>query len=108
MTRAVMKIKDSLNIQVASGFWNTAGTTTFFIAAGTLTAGQVYDANLRFNNNFINYNTPFSGANGNIGYTISNDFQIQAIPEPSTYAAILGVVALGGVMIRRRRMAAAG
>ncbi len=28
-----------------------------------------------------------------------------AIPEPSTYAAILGAVALGGVMIRRRRAA---
>jgi len=98
-----LKIKDSLSIEVASGFWNTGGTTTFFIAAGTLTAGQIYDANLRFNNNFINYNTPFAGANGNTGFTISNDFQIQAIPEPSTYAEIFGVMALAGAMFHRRR-----
>lgn len=100
-----LTIRNSGDTTVASGSWNTAGTTTFLIAANTLTAGQTYDANLRFNNNFINYDNPFSGANGNIGYTTSNDFQIQAIPEPSTYAAILGAVALAGVAIHRRRRA---
>ncbi len=101
-----IKIEDSGQSAVTSGFWNTAETTTFLITAGTLTAGQIYTADLRFNNNFINYNNPFAGANGNVGYTISNTFQIQAIPEPSTYAAIFGVLALAGVMIRRRRRAA--
>ena len=83
--------------------WNTAGTTSFLITAGTLTAGQTYSASLQFNNNFINYNNPFAGANGSVGYTVINDFQIQAVPEPSTYAAILGAIALAGVIIRRQR-----
>ena len=101
-----LKIRNSSDVEVASGFWNTAGTTSFLITAGTLTAGQVYSASLQFNNNYINYNTPFAGANGSIGYTVINDFQIQAVPEPSTYAAIFGGLALAGVMIRRRRRVA--
>ena len=36
-----------------------------------------------------------------------DDFSVSytAIPEPSTYAAIVGVLALGGVMWQRRRKA---
>lgn len=98
-----LKIYNSSDVQVASGFWNTAGTTSFLITAGTLTAGQTYSASLQFNNNYINYDTPFAGANGSIGYTVINDFQIQAVPEPSTYAAIFGALALAGVLIHRRR-----
>lgn len=32
-----------------------------------------------------------------------NGFQISAVPEPSTYAALAGLCALGYVMVRRRR-----
>ncbi len=37
----------------------------------------------------------------------SLQFSLEAIPEPSTYAVILGVVAIGGALYRRRRAAPA-
>jgi hypothetical protein len=43
----------------------------------------------------------YAAADGVItSYTIET---YSAVPEPATYAALLGVAALGGVMIRRRR-----
>ncbi|MDB6116184.1 MAG: motif protein [Lacunisphaera sp.] len=102
-----INIRNSSDVTVYSNFANFgSNTNTFVINSGTLAAGQTYYAELRFNNNFINYNTPFSVANGDVGFTTSNNFEIQAIPEPSTYAAILGTVALAGVMIQRRRQTA--
>jgi hypothetical protein len=99
-----LSIEDSGFSQVHSDFSNVS-VTTFLIAANTLTAGQVYNVSLRFNNNYIDY-AAVGGANGNVSYTTENSFQIQAIPEPATYAEILGVVALAGVMFHRRRRAA--
>lgn len=40
------------------------------------------------------------------GYEYSGDLAIFAIPEPSTYAAIVGAVALGAAFVVRRRRAA--
>jgi hypothetical protein len=104
----MLQIRDGSDATVASGSWNTAGTTSFLVNAGTLTVGQTYYASLQFNNNHIDYAVPNLG-NGNVGYSVINEFEILAvgaIPEPSTYAAIFGVVALVGVMLRRRRQAA--
>jgi hypothetical protein len=97
-----MSIEDSGFSQVHSDFSNVS-VTTFLIAANTLTAGQTYNVSLRFNNNFIDMNAIGAGGNANAGFTTENMFQIQAIPEPSTYAAIFGVLALTGVVIHRRR-----
>jgi hypothetical protein len=101
-----LSIRNISDVEVASGFWNTAGTTSFVINANTLTAGQTYTASLQFNNNSIDYGVALAGANGNVGYSVINEFQIlavSAIPEPSTYAAIFGALALTGVVIHRRR-----
>lgn len=101
---------DSISMKIdgiGTNYFQNVSVTTFLITAGTLTAGQTYDVSLRFNNNFIDMNAIGTGGNADAGFTTENSFQIQAIPEPSTYAAILGAVALGGVMIRRRRMQAA-
>jgi hypothetical protein len=101
-----LSIEDSGSSQVHSAFSNTS-VTSFLIAANTLTAGQVYNVSLRFNNNYIDYSA-VGGANGNVSYTTENSFQIQAVPEPSTYAAILGAVALAGAtIVRRRKMVSA-
>ena len=98
---------DSISMQIdgiGTNYFSNVSVTTFLITAGTLTAGQTYDVSLRFNNNFIDMNAIGVGGNGDASFTTENMFQIQAIPEPSTYAAILGAVALAGVMIRRRRL----
>jgi hypothetical protein len=49
-----------------------------------------------------------SGNNGNTAAFLVNQFNITAtaIPEPSTYAALAGALALVGVMVQRRRRAA--
>ncbi len=101
-----LSIRNGSDVEVAFGFWNTAGNTSFLVAANTLTAGETYSASLQFNNNSIVYAVPNLG-NGNVGYSTINEFQIQAVPEPSTYAAIFGAVALVGVMFHRRRRVAA-
>ena len=104
-----LSIRDGSDVEVASGFWNTAGTTNFVVNATTLTIGQTYYASLQFNNNSIDYGVALAGANGNVGYSTINEFQILAvgaIPEPSTYAAIFGVLAFAGAAFRRRRQAA--
>ncbi len=51
-------------------------------------------------------NLSYPGATGVALYTTRTSFNIQVIPEPSTYAAILGALALAGAMIRRRRQLA--
>jgi hypothetical protein len=97
---------DSISFRIQdtsqNSFANTS-VTTFNILAGTLTPGETYTASLQFNKNSIDYGTTIGGANGNSGYSTINEFQIQAIPEPSTYAAILGALALAGVVVKRRR-----
>jgi len=101
-----LSIRNGSDVEVASGFWNTAGTTSFVVNASTLTVGQTYYASLQFNNNSIDYGVALAGANGNVGYSTINQFEILAvgaIPEPSTYAAIFGGLALVGVMWHRRR-----
>jgi hypothetical protein len=45
----------------------------------------------------------YVGATGVALYTSRTSFNIQVVPEPSTYAEILGVVALTGAMLHRRR-----
>jgi hypothetical protein len=99
---------DSISMKIdgiGTNYFANTSVNTFMITAGTLTAGQTYDVSLRFNNNFIDYSA-IGSANANAGFTTENMFQIQAIgaiPEPSTYAALLGAAALAGVMIQRRR-----
>ncbi len=88
----------------------TAGTaapnyvidTSTFLAGNTYTLGIGYDDILSFNGNGYN------GAPA--GITVAGLYEIRstitlyaAVPEPSTYAAIFGAVALAGVMLHRRR-----
>ena len=77
---------------------------SFFIPAGSfvLADGSTTSTSLQFIN-IIDTDTSISGATGFTGYVTILSFKIQAIPEPSTYAAILGALALTGVMIARRR-----
>jgi hypothetical protein len=76
------------------------------INAGTLTAGQTYSFELVFVNSVYNDISTITSPGADVGlagYVTIVNFDIQAIPEPSTYAAIFGALTLAGVMIHRRR-----
>lgn len=67
----------------------------------SFTSGQSYFVEIAFNTivDFSEHEGAFHAAL----FTSRTQFQIQAIPEPSTYAAILGALALAGVVVARRR-----
>ncbi len=88
-------------------YFPASNASSFLITGGTLVDGETYNVTVRLNHNFINYGVALMGTTGSASYTTLNTFQITAIPEPSTYAAILGASALVGVMIQRRRRALA-
>lgn len=97
-----------LNIDTVGGFsleTNTAGTTSFTINGGTLNllTGQTTMAELAFIKVVDFDDTAVSGATGIAAYATIVGFQVQAVPEPSTYAAIAGALALCGAMVVRRR-----
>jgi len=80
---------------------NNDRSYAFTLAANTLTAGQTYTVTVEFNRftafveqNSINYVATYAAV---------TELQLQAIPEPSTYAAVVGGLALVGVGIYRRR-----
>jgi hypothetical protein len=69
-----------------------AGSTHAYDFTANILAGQSVDFVLGNNGN------GFGGDESLISGTISS-----AIPEPSTYAALAGLAALGWVMLRKRR-----
>lgn len=80
---------------------------TFNPSASTMVAGNSYTLELEYNL------APNAGANAlgvnefDLGlFTYRTTVSLIAIPEPSTYAAILGALALAGVMFVRRRRTA--
>lgn len=83
---------------------SSSAVTSFLISAGdiVLANGNTTRAELNFING-IDTDTSITGATGFTGYVTILSFEIQAIPEPSTYAAIFGALALAGVILRRRR-----
>ena len=91
-------------------FTFTGNTAQLVIAANTFTSGQSYNGDMEFNNiqgSLVDLSGIYGGsAKGIVLYSAFTSFQLQAIPEPSTYAAILGALALAGVAIHRRRRAA--
>jgi hypothetical protein len=87
---------------------SVAGTTSFLVPANSisLSAGQTTSAELVFAKVVDFDNTTISGASGMAVYATIVSITLQAIPEPSTYAAIFGTLALAGVAMHRRRRTA--
>jgi len=99
----------TLTVNLLSGFTMSAGETyglftsatktgdftSISVAGTTLDAGNGYSATI----SGLTYTFVASNASGVLSV-------VAAVPEPSTYAAIMGAVALAGVVIRRRRRAA--
>lgn len=100
--------QDQTNETVPDSFIFNSDTVQMQILANSLSAG-IYSGALEFNNvvsgGLVDLSGVYgAGAKGVSVYTAFTNFQIQAIPEPSAYAVIAGVLALAGVMVRRRRV----
>jgi hypothetical protein len=78
------------------GFYGVANIETD-TASGTASNLWMLDPDLGNGTLAVNLGTFTLGSNGTL------TFSVAAIPEPSTYAMILGAAALGFVMIRRRK-----
>jgi len=99
---------DLKTANVSFGYFNPTvdQTADFSLAQGSYLLSDLYQI------------TPGSGAStylgtfglaadGTLTFATSSSFFTTTVPEPSTYAAIAGALALGLVAIRRRRQAAA-
>ncbi len=80
----------------------TTPSVTLNVAGGALGAGTHY-LSMDFQR-IIAMDSLVSGYVALVGYNANTNLtiQVEAIPEPSSYAAIFGVLALLGVLIRRR------
>lgn len=84
--------------------WSGTNETSHTFAAGYFQAGGQYGSSLLYQHQLTPYVGGFGGTDAGIGiFQTYTNFTLQAIPEPSTYAALLGVAALGLVAWRRRR-----
>lgn len=97
---------DSFSASVEAESFNDAdGVLSTNIASATFLGGSSGKSlEIEFNN-IIDYfaNTPGAGNTSVSAFTSVTKISIQVIPEPSTYAAIFGALALAGAMIHRRR-----
>jgi hypothetical protein len=80
----------------------TTSSVTLNVAGGALGAGT-HNLSMDFQR-IIAMDSLVSGYVALVGYNANTNLtiQVEAIPEPSTYAAIFGVLALLGVLMRRR------
>jgi hypothetical protein len=90
----------NLGGNIATG--NEIGILVFNTSVGSATGSDVYSiwtndwlVSADGNNDSLTGGGPFSGASFGSG---------SVVPEPSTYAALAGLCALGAVMVRRRRV----
>ncbi|MDI1250761.1 MAG: PEP-CTERM sorting domain-containing protein [Lacunisphaera sp.] len=96
---------ESFSDGAAPYFTSGTGNPDFLaITNYTFTSGT-YFVEMEFNA-VTGIDTSYTNVNSLALYTARTTFNIQVIPEPSTYAAMFGVVALAGVMMARRRRAA--
>ena len=91
-------------------FASTGATGSLDVAAATFISGQSYTVKLQFSSLSSQDSTDNpngAGANSTNAavYTDTTTFTIMAIPEPSTYALLMGGAALSGVLfVRNRRL----
>lgn len=99
---------DGFTSEVGAESFNTsAQTLSLNVSAASFLSGQsTKQFEIEFNN-LITYtaNVPNIGAESISAFTAVTTFGVQVIPEPSTYAVIVGGLALGGAMVHRRRRA---
>jgi len=95
---------DLLGLGLSGG--NYADFLEHTFAANTMVSGSEYYVSIEFFNLTDAYQV--AGLDGALAiglFTSRTEFTISVVPEPSTYAAIAGALALVGVMLVRRRRA---
>ena len=99
-----------IKLEIESGDYvntSTSSVTSLVVPANTinLVSGATSHAEILFSQAVDTDNITIAGASGVAFYGTIVGFTVQAVPEPSTYAAIVGLLALGGgVWFRRRRV----
>ena len=85
--------------------FSTLGTTTLFAATGRATGDFHQTLDLDVNARFVRFArlTNHGGDNNFVGLSEVRFFELPTIPEPAT--ATLGLMGLGGLLMRRRRAA---
>jgi hypothetical protein len=117
LTITVNGTADHMGINVSGTSYNAnpevfgAPTISLIINPGDMVAGNTYNVELDFDNIVGGTISNFSGTAEMAAaqyagvYNAATFFTITAVPEPSTYAMIFGVVALAGVLRRQRKLA---
>jgi hypothetical protein len=98
---------NNLNLRATTFSDMSLNTVSLNVSSGSILSGQTYSGILEFIRWTEVDTTTVSGVTAVAGFASITSFSIQAVPEPSTYAAIIGALALAGVMLARRRRAAA-
>lgn len=97
-----------IEVEDGGGYSDTSASaiTSFVIPSGSinLVTGQTSTAEILFSQAVDGDSTTISGVPGIAFYGTIVSFTLQAVPEPSTYAVILGALALAVVVLRRRRL----
>jgi hypothetical protein len=95
----------------SSGMGDFSGNSaTITISAGSLIAGNTYDLYAEFGRILDNTTLTSTGITGLDSATFATmlhsgtGIQLYAVPEPASYAMVLGTVILIGSLIRRRRI----
>ncbi len=99
-------INSNTNLSVQSGnifYWNFDATTSAQTGSTvSLSAAAFQSSASSITLRFYGWNAEASGGTFSID-NVTFTGSVTAIPEPSTYAALAGLLALGGVMWNRRR-----
>jgi autotransporter-associated beta strand protein len=88
-----------------NAFWSSNRSWTLISSTGS---GTITGSALSVTNSQSAWASLGSFTTSLTGNNLTLDWTTSAVPEPSTYAAILGAVALTGVFVRRRRQAKLG
>jgi len=95
------------NETVPGNFIFSGNSVQMLITGGTLSPGGIYYGDVEFNNvvsELIDLSGIYTSSTKGVSvYTAYTSFQIQAVPEPATYAAWAALLALGTALWRRRR-----
>lgn len=94
-TDAVPSFSSFATLKIDGG---PASSGTDFVQDWEMASGGLFDINIYAGSNVL-----IADQTTGLGFLNADTFTLDVVPEPSAYAAIVGLLALSAVMIRRRR-----